>query len=119
MPKTRTFLLKDKRHPQDVLATLVVNETGKHDTNSYVIRLTNDSSVKLPIVLGILEKHTGSKVITGKRAADWISGRATPAGRQNIQETLKACGLRKYDAWGIVQAHNCKSTKDYIYMEEV
>lgn len=119
MPKTRTFLLRDRRHPQDILATLTVTDSGTHSANSYTIKITDDSAVKVPLVLDILERHAGSKLITGKRAADWIASRATPAGRQNINETLRACGLKKYDAWGIVQAHNCKSTRDYVYMEEV
>lgn len=111
--------MRDQRHPRDILATLTVKDSGAHTANSYTIKITENSAVKVPLVLGILEKHTGSKIITGKRAADWIASRATPAGRQNISETLRACGLKRYDAWDIVQAHNCKSTKDYVYMEEV
>lgn len=119
MQRTRTFLLRDERHPQDILATLVVNELGSHSKNAYTIIITEDLSVKIPLTLELLKNHAGASVITGKRASDWIAGRATPAGRQNIQETLRACGLKSYDAWGIVLAHNCKSTRDYIYMEEV
>ena len=119
MQKIRTFLLRDQRHPQDILATLAVTELGSHSKNSYVIKITEDPSVKLPLTIDLLKLHADSNVITGKRASDWIAGRATPAGRQNINETLKACGLKSYDAWGIVLAHCCKSTRDYIYMEEI
>ena len=117
MPKTRTFLLKDERHPQKPVATLEVVETGKHSTNQYTIKVRADSNPSLS--LKVLVKHAGTTTITGKRAADWIAGRATPAGRQNIGDVLHAVGLRSYDAWGIVQGHKCRCTRDHIYMEEI
>lgn len=109
--------MKDGRHPQKPVATLAVVETGKHATNQYTIKVHTDNNPSLS--LRVLTKHAGTSTITGKQAADWIAGRATPAGRQNIDDVLKAVGIKSYDAWGIVQGHKCKCTRDHIYMEEI
>lgn len=108
--------MKDQRHPQKPVATLTVVETGSHKTNQYTINVNQDSNPSL--TLKMLTKHAGTNIITGKQAADWIAGRATPEGRQNIEDILKSIGLRQYDAWNIVKTHKCRCTRDHLYMEE-
>lgn len=109
--------MRDERYPQTPVATLQVVEQGQHQNNIYLIDVNME--VATPLTLQMLVKRAGNSHITGTLAADWIAGRATPAGRQNIDEVLQAINLKQYDAWKIVLGHRCRCTRDHIYMEEV
>lgn len=109
--------MRDQRYPQKPVATLTVTGEGTHKTNLYRIEI--DMAARPSLALRVLADHMRTNIIEGKAAADWIASRATPAGRQNIDEVLKAVSLVEYDAWGIVLGHHCRCTRDYLYMEEV